>query len=89
EVYNIGGSRHSNCSMLEAITICEELTSKKLNYTYTDKNRSGDHIWYISNVNKFKLHYPHWEYKYNIQDILQDIYTAQVDRTRTPLVLTQ
>ncbi|MEM6403443.1 MAG: NAD-dependent epimerase/dehydratase family protein, partial [Cyanobacteria bacterium P01_D01_bin.116] len=46
EVYNIGGSRHSNCSMLEAITICEELTSKKLNYTYTDKNRSGDHIWY-------------------------------------------
>ena len=85
EVYNIGGSRHSNCSMLEAITICEELTSKKLNYTYTDKNRSGDHIWYISNVNKFKLHYPNWEYKYNIQDILQDIYIAQVARTQKPL----
>lgn len=81
EVYNIGGSRHSNCSMLEAIAICEELASKKLNYTYTDSNRSGDHIWYISNVNKFKSHYPKWEYKYNIQDILQEIYTAQVART--------
>jgi CDP-paratose 2-epimerase len=80
EVYNIGGSRHSNCSMLEAISICEELAGKKLSYTYTDDNRSGDHIWYISDVRKFQCHYPDWQYKYTLQDILEDIYTAQAKR---------
>ncbi len=77
EVYNIGGSRHSNCSMLEAIQMCEEIAGKKLNYAYSDLNRSGDHIWYISNVDKFKSHYPNWQYKYRIQDIISEIYTAQ------------
>jgi len=81
EVYNIGGSRHSNCSMLEAISICENISEKKLQYSHTDKNRSGDHIWYISDVNKFKNHYPAWEYKYNIQDIITDIYQAQSIRS--------
>lgn len=80
EVYNIGGSRHSNCSMLEAIAICEKLAGKKLQYTYTDNNRLGDHIWYISDVSKFQSHFPHWHYKYTIQDILRDIYDAQVTR---------
>jgi CDP-paratose 2-epimerase len=77
EVYNIGGSRHSNCSMLEAIHMCEALSDKTLNYTYADDNRSGDHIWYISDVRKFQSHYPDWSYKYTLQDILQDIYSAQ------------
>ncbi len=81
EVYNIGGSRHSNCSMLEGIHICEELSGKKLNYTLSNDNRIGDHIWYISDVNKFKSHYPGWEYKYSVNDILKEIYTAQVERT--------
>jgi CDP-paratose 2-epimerase len=80
EVYNIGGSRHSNCSMLEAIATCESLSSKKLQYTYAEENRSGDHIWYISDVRKFQSHYPNWQYKYDIQGILEDIYSAQVDR---------
>ncbi|MBD1852269.1 NAD-dependent epimerase/dehydratase family protein [Cyanobacteria bacterium FACHB-502] len=80
EVYNIGGSRHSNCSMLEAIGICEELSGKKLNYGYTDDNRSGDHIWYISDVRKFQSHYPKWQYKYSLRNILEDIYTAQAAR---------
>lgn len=77
EVYNIGGSRYSNCSMLEAISICENISDKKLQYSHTEKNRSGDHIWYISDVSKFKSHYPQWDYKYNIQDIIADIYKAQ------------
>lgn len=80
EVYNMGGSRHSNCSMLEVITMCENLVEKKLPYTYTDENRSGDHIWYISDVRKFQAHFPQWQYKYNLQNILEDIYTAQVVR---------
>ncbi|APB35307.1 NAD-dependent epimerase/dehydratase [Gloeomargarita lithophora Alchichica-D10] len=80
EVYNIGGSRHSNCSVLEAITICETIANKKLDYTYVDNHRAGDHIWYISNVNKFRDHFPDWEYKYGLSDILKDIYHAQIDR---------
>ncbi len=80
EVYNIGGSRHSNCSMLEAISICEEITGKKLSYTYVDEARSGDHIWYISNVQKFQSHFPEWRYKYTLRNILEDIYLAQTSR---------
>jgi CDP-paratose 2-epimerase len=82
EVYNIGGSRHSNCSMLEAITICESIAGKKLDYRYTDDNRSGDHIWYISDVRKFQTHYPDWRYKYDLRAILEDIYTAQINERR-------
>ncbi|MDX2231832.1 MAG: NAD-dependent epimerase/dehydratase family protein [Leptolyngbyaceae cyanobacterium bins.349] len=81
EVYNMGGSRHSNCSMLEAIAICEELAGKKLHYTYADNNRSGDHIWYISDVSKFQRHYPDWQYQYDLPTILKDIFTAQTARS--------
>jgi len=78
EVYNIGGSRHSNCSMLEAIAIGEELSGNKLDYTYLEDNRVGDHIWYISDVRKFQEHYPDWSYQYNQRDILEEIYKALV-----------
>lgn len=80
EVYNMGGSRHSNCSMLEAIAVCEELAGKKLNYSYAEQNRSGDHIWYISDVRKFQAHYPDWRYEYGLREILEEIYTAQTSR---------
>ena len=73
EVYNIGGSRYSNISMIEAIQKVSTLTNKNLNYTIIDENRIGDHIWYISDVSKFKKHYPNWRYKYNIDDIISDI----------------
>ena len=80
EVYNIGGGRESNCSMLEAIEIAQELSGKKLDYSYTDDNRSGDHIWYISDLSKFKSHYPNWSLKYNIDQILSEIYENGVER---------
>ena len=78
EVYNMGGGRHSNCSMLEAINMCEEITGKKMNYTYSEGNRIGDHIWWISDVSKFKDHYPMWNYKYDIKDILIEIYQNSI-----------
>ena len=80
EVYNMGGSRHSNCSMQEAIALCEQIAGKKLKHAYTDDNRSGDHIWYISDVRKFQSHYPEWKYKYDLQGIVQDIFGAQTAR---------
>jgi len=76
EVYNIGGSRHSNISILEAIQKLEKLTGKKLNREYVEENRIGDHIWYISDVTKFKKHYPKWNYKYDNDAILKEIVGA-------------
>ncbi len=76
EVYNVGGSRHSNCSMLEAIQMCEKVAEKKLSYSYDATNRVGDHIWYISDVSKFKKHYPDWEYTYNLEDLILNIYSG-------------
>ncbi|ACI20595.1 NAD-dependent epimerase/dehydratase family protein [Thermodesulfovibrio yellowstonii] len=80
EVYNAGGSRYSNCSMLEAIKMCEEITGKKLNWSYTDTNRIGDHIWWISDVRKFKKHYPTWEFTRDIKQILIEIFGGLVKR---------
>lgn len=76
EVYNMGGSRHSNCSMKEAIVMCEKISGKKANITYLDDNRIGDHIWWISDVAKFSEHYPNWEYHYDIHAILEEIYNG-------------
>lgn len=73
EVYNIGGSRHSNISMKEAIAKLEKITGKKANIEYTDQNREGDHIWYISDVRKFQNHYPGWSYKYSMDQLLNEI----------------
>jgi len=74
EVYNMGGSRHSNCSMAEAITICEELTGNKMETTYNDDARSGDHIWWIGDVRKFQSHYPDWQYRYDIRALMEAIH---------------
>lgn len=73
EAYNAGGSRHSNISMLEAIKKIERILGKKGNIEYFDQGRRGDHIWYISNVGKFRKHYPDWDYKYDIDMILEEI----------------
>lgn len=77
EVYNMGGSRFSNCSMLEAIHLCEEISGEKLEFEYAQQNRAGDHIWWISNISKFKKHYPDWNFEYDIKKILQEIYDVQ------------
>ena len=73
EVYNIGGSRHSNISIIEAIEKIEKILSKKAITEYSDTPRIGDHIWYISDVSKFKHDYPTWDFQYNIDTILTDI----------------
>lgn len=79
EVYNIGGGRKSNVSVLEAITLCEKISGKKMNYQYVEENRIGDHIWWISNISKFKNDYPKWDITIGIEDILLDIYNTQKD----------
>jgi CDP-paratose 2-epimerase len=84
-VYNMGGSRHSNCSMLEAIEYVEELCGSKLNYVLSDEARSGDHIWWISDVRKFQGDYPGWAYKYDLKRIITEIVAATTERLAAPI----
>ena len=82
EVYNIGGSRYSNCSMLEAIAMCEEISGRELKREYVESNRVGDHIWWISDISKFQSHYPGYELKFDTRAILQEIHDRIHERWR-------
>ncbi|MEI7766948.1 MAG: NAD-dependent epimerase/dehydratase family protein [Phycisphaerae bacterium] len=79
-VYNMGGGRKSNCSMLEAIVLCEEIAGRKLNYQLLEDNRIGDHIWYISDLTAFRRDYPAWDIDYTVPIILRDIYGHNRER---------
>jgi CDP-paratose 2-epimerase len=76
EVYNMGGGRENSVSMLEAIARIEELTGKNLNWTYVDENRKGDHICYISDLRKFRSHYPNWRLTKSLDATLEEIVAA-------------
>ena len=78
EVYNIGGGRYSNCSVTEALNLVEKLTNIKVQKQIIKKPRVGDHIWYISNLSKFKKHYPKWKQKYNTKKILEELIEYQL-----------
>lgn len=80
EVYNMGGGRFSNCSMHEAIELCQEITGNKMQITYEEGNRTGDHIWWISDLAKFSGHYPAWNQQYDVPAILREIYEANCER---------
>jgi len=80
EVYNAGGGRFANCSMLEAIDWCEKISGKKMSYSYSETNRIGDHIWYVSDVNKFKSHYPTWNWQYDLEATLVEMHDRMNER---------
>ena len=73
EVYNTGGGRYSNCSILEALTIIEKIKKIKIKKKVLKQNRIGDHIWYVSNMRKFKKDYPNWKQKYSTKNIIQEL----------------
>ena len=73
EVYNVGGSRYSNCSIIEAIEYIKELSGKEVKINYVDDNRIGDHIWWVSSMEKFKKDYPDWTHTYDIRQILTEL----------------
>jgi CDP-paratose 2-epimerase len=75
-VYNIGGSRHSNCSILEAMEQIEELCGKPVRFELSEQARSGDHVWWISDVRKFQRDYPDWSYQYDLNRILEEMVEA-------------
>jgi len=73
EVFNMGGGRFSNCSVLEAIAMCERITQKRLDWRYVEQNRKGDHIWWISDLTHFQSLYPHWRLRHGVAEIIAEI----------------
>jgi CDP-paratose 2-epimerase len=73
EVYNIGGGRFCSCSVREAIALCEEITGRRLTWRYSDINRAGDHIWWITNTGKFSSHFPQWAPAYDLRATLEQM----------------
>jgi len=83
-VYNIGGGRRSNCSMLEAIEICQRIAGRELDWSYVEENRIGDHIWWISDLTRFETDYPEWSLRYGVEEILAEIHDAHRDAWAAP-----
>lgn len=79
-VYNIGGGRQSNCSMLEAIKLCEAIAGRELTWQLSDVNRIGDHRWWISDLEPFRRDYPNWRITYDVQAILREIHSQNAER---------
>jgi CDP-paratose 2-epimerase len=79
-VYNIGGGRESNCSMLEAIKLCQEITGRELDWTLSEDNRIGDHRWWISDLEPFKRHHPGWGIRHDVRGILEEIHDRNAER---------
>lgn len=80
EVYNIGGGRMSQTSVLEAIESAQTISSRKLNWTYVDQARTGDHQWWITDNSKFRKHYPEWQQAYDVEAILEEMYNVNGTR---------
>ena len=82
EVYNLGGGRSNSVSILEAFSLAEQVSGKKQQYDYVDKNREGDHICYISDLAKIKSHFPKWDLTKTLKDTFEEIHKAWVERTK-------
>jgi CDP-paratose 2-epimerase len=80
EVYNIGGGRFSHASVLEAIRLSEEIAGEKIEWTYREEGRVGDHIWWIADNARFESHYPEWTLEYDVRRILEEIHALNADR---------
>lgn len=79
-VYNIGGSRHANCSVLEAIELVERLSGREIEVTISDTARTGDHVWWVSDVRRFQADHPGWRYRYGLEDMVGEMIEAAAAR---------
>jgi CDP-paratose 2-epimerase len=78
-VYNMGGGRQSNCSMIEAIDLCERIAGTSLDWSVSDTARMGDHRWWVSDLDEFRNDYPEWTLKYDVESILREMHAQNVD----------
>ena len=79
-IYNIGGGRYSNCSMLEAIETCERVAGRELDWQLAESPRIGDHLWWISDLSEFRADYPEWEPRLGVEDILREMHDSNRER---------
>jgi CDP-paratose 2-epimerase len=79
-VYNIGGGRFSNCSMLEAIELCQHIAGRELNWTLSEQHRIGDHRWWISDVRPFAQDFPGWALTRDLESILRELHDHNAER---------
>jgi CDP-paratose 2-epimerase len=80
EVYNLGGCRENSVSVIEAIDLVAQICGRPVNWSYVDTNRIGDHICYISDMSKFKSHYPEWHITRSLNDILVEIAESELEK---------
>jgi CDP-paratose 2-epimerase len=80
QVYNLGGGKDNTCSILEAFSISESISGKKMEYVYVDKNREGDHICYYSDLRKMKAHFPGWDITKSLKDTIEEIVKSWQNR---------
>jgi CDP-paratose 2-epimerase len=80
EVYNLGGGRHSNVSLLEVPALTQKITGNEMRTVYVDEHRVGDHQWWIGSMARFQAHYPQWRMSYDVPAILTEIHQANLDK---------
>jgi CDP-paratose 2-epimerase len=80
QVYNLGGGKDNTCSILEAFSISESISGKKMDSVYVDKNREGDHICYYSDLRKMKEHFPGWDITKSLKDTIEEIVKSWQNR---------
>ena len=80
EIYNIGGGRFSNTSVMEAITTAERIAGREMSWSYSETNRIGDHIWWIGDNGRFEQHYPEWKLTYDVEAILAEMFEFNAER---------
>jgi CDP-paratose 2-epimerase len=84
-VYNLGGGRASNCSMLEAIEMCERIAGRALDWELSDQARMGDHRWWVSDLDEFTRDYPDFRVEYDVEAVLRDIHDHNAERWNVPV----
>ncbi|WP_144122448.1 NAD-dependent epimerase/dehydratase family protein [Catellatospora sichuanensis] len=73
-VYNVGGGRASNCSVLEAVRLAEEISGNPMDLSHSDDSRVGDHIWWVGSNELFQQRYPNWSPRYDVATMMREIY---------------
>lgn len=80
EVYNIGGGPDCGCSVLEGISMCQEIAGRELSWSYSEQARAGDHIWWITDTSKLESHYPSWRRRYGLAETLEQIRDSWLEK---------
>ena len=76
-VYNLGGSRESSCSVIEAVRVAEQVTGNEVDLNYSDESRVGDHIWWIGSNERFTHDHPSWAPTHDVRSMIQEVFDGR------------